>query len=259
MEVEKMAFRPAFETSGANFRELGRPDEPDAFTPRLTLQKGQSQSMVLTELLDAPTPIPQPGRLGLAAAILKPPPLTLSTDRFDVATIEQAFDGWNLFTVTAKNLSNVARIRANGRASMVSNQFNAELIVTVVDKPPQVQQDPSDVIAGLVEGLSKSVSPALLVTVMNKFKGPVSDPRDIGLVLPTPLFSMPISVPGASLVISFQIGYAKGLWAGLKDLVDFPGEKELKELARTLSKVMVTFCRSEPAKRAAQSRGCKVY
>jgi hypothetical protein len=232
-----MGFRPVNEDAAANFREGGKPGEPDLFTPRLTLRQEESQSMKLTNLPDV---LPVTGVIipGLAPAIVQAPPPDFKVDLPNVASIEQEFIGRNLFKVKGKT-PGVARIHAEGRALRISAPFVAELIVTVIDKLPQ--SDGSNVIAGFVEGLSKSVSPALLVTVTNKLTGAVSNPRDVGPVLPMPLSPMPISLPGASLVISFQIGYAKGLWAGLKDLVDFPSEKELRELAQTLSKVMGPF------------------
>jgi hypothetical protein len=124
----------------------------------------------------------------------------------DVAIIEQALDGLNLFTVTAKNLSDVARIRAKGRASMLSPEFNAELIVTVVDKP-SAETVGSRALLGIKDFEDGLVSGLAAITLRNAkmvIEKVVREPENFGL--------------------GFLVGYHKGLLDGLRALLKSLGE-----------------------------------
>jgi len=188
-----MPFQPSPPNSAKNFRPHGTPEERDLFTPRLTLQTTESQSMELTDLPNLPTLIQLPGALG---PLLVQPPPAITLDRENVASIERQFQDRNLFKVTAGKTPGVARIHAEGRAVGAHAPFLADLIVTVVDKPSGGTAGSRDLIGikdfedGLVLGLAETALKNARI-VIEKI---VREPENFGL--------------------GFLVGYHKGLLDG---------------------------------------------
>ena len=82
------------------------------------------------------------------------PPLVKS-DHPEFAAVEQQFSSRPIYKVTGKS-PGIARLHAEGRGAPHDVRFQADLIVTVIDKP--APPDPSDFIAGFMEGISQSTS-----------------------------------------------------------------------------------------------------
>jgi hypothetical protein len=114
--------------------------------------------VVLTDLLPI---IEQPGLAGLGPAVTLLLP-DVRSDSPQIASIErQSTAPLHLFKLTGKS-PGVAGIRADGRATILSAPFMAELIVTVFNKPGAAAGTQGDsFIAGFREGISRYVSEAV--------------------------------------------------------------------------------------------------